>query len=94
MNTLNLFAVHINDLDFYQALLGKDLIITNRFEDMCITKDCYYELTDEQYTLMLLKDPTFITVEQENELHDQWEHEQRIERIRSWQLKKILKNRT
>tara|TARA_R110000868_G_scaffold147406_2_gene368939 strand:+ start:1034 stop:1333 length:300 start_codon:yes stop_codon:yes gene_type:complete len=92
MNTLHLPAIHISDIDFYQALLGDDLIISDRFGDMCIIADGgYFELTNKQYALMLLKDPDFMTVQQENELHNQWEYEQRIERIRTWQLKRTLK---
>lgn len=76
--TLELFAVHKNDLDFYQSLLGDELKFSGKDEDWYYVKDNFFELTDEQYTIMLLRDPDFMTWEEEDQaFHEEMYNERR-----------------
>lgn len=71
--TLDLSAIHSNELDFYQALLGSALSIKEQVGDWHITNESMYGLTDEQHAILLLKDPDFLTWQEADELENQFE---------------------
>lgn len=73
--TLELHAIHSTELDFYKALLGNDLTIKEQFGDLHITKESFYNITDQQHTLLLLKDPDFLTWQELEALEEQLEQD-------------------
>lgn len=75
--SLELVAIHKDDLDFYQSLLGDELKFSSKDEDWYFVKDSFFELTDEQYAIMLLRDPDFMTWEEQDAAWDKMEYNQR-----------------
>lgn len=79
--TLELHAIHQDELDFYKNLLGDHLAFTDYDGNWYYVKDGFFNISNEQHILLLLRDPEFMTCEQEQEYTDLADYQQRRDNI-------------
>lgn len=94
--TLELHAIHRDELDFYKNLLGNQLTFISRDCDWYYVKDGFFNISNEQHTILLLRDPEFMTCEQEQEYTELADYQQRRDNIlaerNARKLQRKLKN--